>query len=58
MWEMGGTWVTHEMGYLFQELTRYNHDRDLVITHQGGSKFDYYTVDVPGKTRLQRCFTE
>ncbi|GAM90463.1 hypothetical protein ANO11243_085070 [Dothideomycetidae sp. 11243] len=50
MWEMGGTWVTHEMGYLFQELTRYGLDRDLLITHQSGSKNDYYTLNVPGAT--------
>ena len=49
MWEMGGTWVTHEMGYLFQELTRYDLDRDLLLTHKSGSEFDYYSLNVPSK---------
>lgn len=46
---MGGTWVTHEMGYLFQELTRYGLDRDLLLTHKSGSEFDYYSLNVPSK---------
>ncbi|PLB49690.1 FAD/NAD(P)-binding domain-containing protein [Aspergillus steynii IBT 23096] len=50
LYEMGGTWVTHHMGYLFQEMTRYKLDRDLVLTHHRGYDNDYYTINVPGAT--------
>ncbi|KAB8246012.1 hypothetical protein F9C07_2232654 [Aspergillus flavus] len=32
-YEMGGTWVTHHMAYLFKEITRYKLDRDLNLIH-------------------------
>ncbi|KAF9881546.1 hypothetical protein CkaCkLH20_00692 [Colletotrichum karsti] len=32
LYEMGGTWVTHHMGYLLREMVRYNMDRDLIET--------------------------
>lgn len=48
-YEMGGTWVTHHMGYLFQEMVRYKLDRDLITTHQRGYGADYYSMNIPGK---------
>lgn len=45
---MGGTWVTHHMGYLLKEMTRYKMDRDLILTHKSGYENDYYTINVPG----------
>ncbi|KAH8431063.1 flavin monoamine oxidase family protein [Aspergillus melleus] len=50
LYEMGGTWVTHHMGYLFQEMTRYKLDRDLILTHHREYENDYYTINVPGAT--------
>ncbi|KAI4717886.1 monoamine oxidase N [Aureobasidium sp. EXF-10727] len=47
-YEMGGTWVTHHMGYLFQEMVRYKMDRDLITTHLRTYKADYYSMNVPG----------
>lgn len=32
VYEMGGTWVTHHMGYLFREMVRYKMDRHLITT--------------------------
>ncbi|KAB8269951.1 hypothetical protein BDV30DRAFT_241957 [Aspergillus minisclerotigenes] len=32
-YEMGGTWVTRHMAYLFKEMLRYKLDRDLILTH-------------------------
>lgn len=40
--------MTHHMGYLFQEMTRYKLDRDLILTHHRGYDNDYYTINVPG----------
>lgn len=48
LYEMGGTWVTHHMSYLFREMVRYGMDRDLTITHHRGYEHDYYTMNVPG----------
>ncbi|CAI7641200.1 unnamed protein product [Penicillium bialowiezense] len=48
LYEMGGTWVTHHMAYLFAEMIRYNMDRDLLITHHREYENDYYTLNVPG----------
>ncbi|OJJ79604.1 uncharacterized protein ASPGLDRAFT_29654 [Aspergillus glaucus CBS 516.65] len=45
--EMGGTWVTHHMAYLFKEMTRYKMDQDLTLTHHRGYDNDYYTINVP-----------
>ncbi|CVL02554.1 probable monoamine oxidase N [Fusarium mangiferae] len=50
LYEMGGTWVTHHMGYLFREMTRYNMDRDLITTGSPDMHKGYYTIDVPGAT--------
>ncbi|OGM44145.1 hypothetical protein ABOM_006990 [Aspergillus bombycis] len=50
LYEMGGTWVTHHMAYLFQEMTRYKLDRDLILTHDRQHANDYYTINVPGAT--------
>ncbi|OJJ75771.1 hypothetical protein ASPBRDRAFT_51486 [Aspergillus brasiliensis CBS 101740] len=47
-YEMGGTWVTHQMAYLFREMVRYKMDRDLLLTHHSGYEYDYYTLNVPG----------
>ncbi|KAE8345513.1 hypothetical protein BDV24DRAFT_148110 [Aspergillus arachidicola] len=48
LFEMGGTWVTHHMAYLFKEMVRYKMDRDLIITHHREFENDYYTLNVPG----------
>ncbi|RSL76554.1 hypothetical protein CEP51_009846 [Fusarium floridanum] len=48
LYEMGGTWVTHHMGYLFREMTRYNMDRDLITTGSPDMHKGYYTINVPG----------
>ncbi|CAG8421138.1 unnamed protein product [Penicillium salamii] len=48
LYEMGGTWVTHHMAYLFAEMIRYEMDRDLLITHHREYENDYYTLNVPG----------
>ena len=48
LYEMGGTWVTHHMAYLFTEMIRYEMDRDLLITHHREYENDYYTLNVPG----------
>ncbi|KAE8147902.1 FAD/NAD(P)-binding domain-containing protein [Aspergillus avenaceus] len=50
LYEMGGTWVTHHMGYLFQEMTRYKLDRDHILTHHPEYENNYYTINVPGAT--------
>lgn len=49
---MGGTWVTHHMGYLFREMTRYGLDRDLIETGapRTGKHKPYYSLNVPGST--------
>ncbi|KAL9473859.1 hypothetical protein ACSS6W_008239 [Trichoderma asperelloides] len=48
LYEMGGTWVTHHMGYLFREMVRYGMDRDLITTGSPDMHKGYYTMDVPG----------
>ncbi|EQB54357.1 hypothetical protein CGLO_05825 [Colletotrichum gloeosporioides Cg-14] len=48
LYEMGGTWVTHHMGYLLREMTRYNMDRDLMETGIADKRDGYYTINVPG----------
>ncbi|KAH7121536.1 hypothetical protein EDB81DRAFT_814071 [Dactylonectria macrodidyma] len=48
LYEMGGTWVTHHMGYLFREMVRYGMDRDLITTGSPDMHKGYYTIDVPG----------
>ncbi|KAJ5380095.1 amine oxidase [Penicillium cataractarum] len=50
LYEMGGTWVTHHMAFLFKEMIRYGMDRDLITTHHSGFDNDYYTLDIPGVT--------
>lgn len=45
---MGGTWVTHHMGYLLREMTRYNMHRDLMETGIADKSDGYYTINVPG----------
>lgn len=54
---MGGTWVTHHMGYLFREMTRYNMDRDLITTGSPDMHKGYYTIDVPGINITNFTFT-
>lgn len=54
---MGGTWVTHHMGYLFREMTRYNMDRDLITTGSPDMHKGYYTIDVPGMNIIDFTFT-
>lgn len=48
LYEMGGTWVTHHMGYLFREMVRYKMDRDLIMTGSPNMEKGYYTINVPG----------
>ncbi|KAK1763316.1 hypothetical protein QBC33DRAFT_549916 [Phialemonium atrogriseum] len=48
LYEMGGTWVTHHMGYLFREMTRYGMDRDLITTGSPNMERGYYTINVAG----------
>ncbi|KAH7015935.1 hypothetical protein EDB80DRAFT_833171 [Ilyonectria destructans] len=48
LYEMGGTWVTHHMGYLFREMVRYGMDRDLITTGSPDMHKGYYTIEVPG----------
>lgn len=48
MYEMGGTWVTHHMQYLFTEMVRYGMDRDLIVTGDPEMEEGYYTINVPG----------
>lgn len=48
LYEMGETWVTHHMAYLFKEMVRYKMDRDLLLTQHHGHENDYYTLNVPG----------
>ncbi|KAJ0421680.1 hypothetical protein BJY00DRAFT_300814 [Aspergillus carlsbadensis] len=50
VYEMGGTWVTHHMGYLFREMVRYGMDRDLITTGSPDMHKGYYTMNVPGAT--------
>lgn len=45
---MGGTWVTHHMGFLFREMVRYGMDRDLIVTGSPDMHKGYYTINVPG----------
>jgi hypothetical protein len=48
---MGGTWVTHHMGYLHREMVRYKMDRDLITTgSEDKTTKGYYTINVPGAT--------
>lgn len=46
---MGGTWVTHHMGYLFREMVRYGMDRDLITTGSPNMEKGFYTINVPGE---------
>jgi hypothetical protein len=48
LYEMGGTWVTHHMAFLFKEMIRYGMDRDLITTHHSGYENDYYTLNILG----------
>ncbi|OWZ78799.1 amine oxidase [Cryptococcus neoformans Bt85] len=48
MYEMGGTWVTHWMGYLQKEMERYGMEDDLITTRTKGAGDDFYTLNVPG----------
>ncbi|ETS77698.1 hypothetical protein PFICI_09760 [Pestalotiopsis fici W106-1] len=50
LYEMGGTWVTHHMGYLFREMVRYGMDRDLIETGSPGMHNGFYTINVPEAT--------
>lgn len=49
LYEMGGTWVTHHMAFLFKEMIRYGMDCDLMLTHHSGYENDYHTINVPGR---------
>lgn len=53
---MGGTWVTHHMGYLFREMVRYGMDRDLITTGSPDMHKGYYTMDVPGMDNRSTVF--
>lgn len=56
LYEMGGTWVTHHMAFLFKEMLRYKMDRDLLLTHHSGYENDYYTLNVPGMKSVSFFF--
>ncbi|KAI9927548.1 hypothetical protein ASPWEDRAFT_186881 [Aspergillus wentii DTO 134E9] len=51
LYEMGGTWVTHHMAYLFKEMVQYKMDKDLMLTHHRGYDNDYFTMNVTGATQ-------
>jgi hypothetical protein len=53
LYEMGGTWVTHHMGYLFREMVRYGMDRDLITTGSPNMEKGFYTINVAGE--FLRC---
>ncbi|KAM0750582.1 amine oxidase [Meredithblackwellia eburnea MCA 4105] len=53
IYEMGGTWVTDKMGYLYRNMCRYGFENDLIVTRNSGFENDYYTVDVEGSPRLE-----
>lgn len=42
---MGGTWVTHWMGYLQKEMERYGMANDLILTKTPDGGADYFTLD-------------
>jgi phytoene dehydrogenase-like protein len=44
-YEMGGTWVTHWMGYLQKEMERYGMANDLILTKTPDGGADYFTLD-------------
>lgn len=50
LYEMGGTWVTHHMGYLHREMVRYGMDRDLTTTGSPDMHKGYYTMNVSGES--------
>lgn len=50
---MGGTWVTHHMGYLFREMVRYHMDRDLITTGSPDMHKGYYSINTVGKMPFQ-----
>lgn len=58
LYEMGGTWVTHHMAFLFKEMIRYGMDRDLLLTHHSGYENDYYTLNVPGRRLFSSLLIE
>ncbi|KAL4884563.1 hypothetical protein BJY04DRAFT_215027 [Aspergillus karnatakaensis] len=45
IYEMGGTWVTHHMGYLFREMVRYKMDRDVITTGSAEMEKGYYSIN-------------
>lgn len=45
---MGGTWVTHHMGFLHREMVRYGMDRELITTGSPDMHKGYYTINVTG----------
>lgn len=51
---MGGTWVTHWMGYLQKEMERYGMEDDLITTRLKGAGDDFYTLNVPGKFKFRQ----
>ncbi|GAA5918587.1 hypothetical protein JCM6882_001901 [Rhodosporidiobolus microsporus] len=48
LYEMGGTWVTDKMGYLYREMCRYGFEKDLLLTRFDGHENDYFSINVPG----------
>ena len=56
MYEMGGTWVTHWMGYLQKEMERYGMEDDLITTRLNGAGDDFYTLNVPGEIGCHQVF--
>lgn len=58
LYEMGGTWVTHHMGYPFREMVRYGMDRDLITTGIPNVERGYYTINVAGKQNIKKQSAE
>ena len=52
MYEMGGTWVTHWMGYLQKEMERYGMEDDLILTRLKSAGDDFYSLNVPGEPTM------
>lgn len=42
---MGGTWVTHWMGYLQKEMERYGMANDLILSRTPNGGEEYFSLD-------------
>ncbi|KAI5460623.1 hypothetical protein BGZ63DRAFT_414811 [Mariannaea sp. PMI_226] len=48
LYEMGGSWVNQNLGYVLKQLVRYNLQKNLVNSRRTRLDNDYYTLNVPG----------